>query len=79
MQTERLMVTGMTCGGCTSKVSRALNAVSGVDHVKVSLAAGDATVRFNEQLTSVDQLKSAVKNAGYSVDGTMQSKATRCG
>ena len=79
MQTENLMVTGMTCGGCTSKVSRALNAVSGVDHVKVSIAAGDATVRFNEQLTSVDQLKSAVKNAGYGVDGTMQSKATRCG
>ena len=54
MQTERLMVTAKTGGGCTSKASRALNAVSGVDHVKVSLAAGDATVRFNEQLTSVD-------------------------
>lgn len=37
MQTERLMVTGMTCGGCTSKVSCALNAVSGVDHVKYRL------------------------------------------
>jgi copper chaperone CopZ len=24
MQTEHLVVTGMTCGGCTSKVSRAL-------------------------------------------------------
>jgi copper chaperone len=79
MQTERLMVTGMTCGGCINKVSRALTAVSGVDHVKVSLAAGDATVRFNEQLTSVDQLKSAVKNAGYAVDGTVQSKAGCCG
>jgi copper chaperone len=44
MQTEHLMVTGMTCGGCTSKVSRALNALSGVEDVKVSLADGDATV-----------------------------------
>lgn len=79
MQTERLMVTGMTCGGCASKVSRALNAISGVDHVKVSLAAGDATVRFNEQLTSIDRLKSAVKNAGYGVDGIGQSKAACCG
>ncbi len=74
MQTERLMVTGMTCGGCASKVSRALNAVSGVDHVKVSVAAGEATFRFNKQLRSVDQLKSAVKNVGYGVDGTGQSK-----
>jgi copper chaperone len=79
MLTEHLMVTGMTCGGCTSKVSRALNAVSGVDHVKVSLAAGDATVRFNEKLASVDQLKSAVKNAGYGVDGAVQSKSGCCG
>jgi copper chaperone len=79
MQTEHLMVTGMTCGGCTSKVSRALHAVSGVDHVKVSRAAGDATVRFDELLTSVDQLKLAVKNAGYGVDGTVQAKAACCG
>lgn len=43
MQTERLMVTEMTCGGCTSKVSRALNAISGVDHVNVSLAARPET------------------------------------
>jgi copper chaperone len=79
MQTEHLMVTGMTCGGCTSKVSQALNAVSGVDDVKVSLADGDATVRFNERLTSVEQLKSAVTNAGYGVDGTIQSKGGCCG
>jgi copper chaperone len=79
MRTERLMVSGMTCVGCISKVSRPLHAISGIDHVKVSLAAADATVRFNEQLTSVDQLKSAVKNAGYRVDGTAQSKAACCG
>ena len=79
MHTEHLMVTGMTCGGCTSKVSRALNALSGVEDAKVSLADGDATVRFNEQLTSVKQLKSAVTNAGYGVDGTMQSKGGCCG
>lgn len=65
--------------GCTSKASNALNAVSGVDHVEVSLEGGDATVRFNEQATSVEQLKSAVKKAGYGVDGTMQSKGGCCG
>jgi copper chaperone len=79
MQTEHLTVTGMSCGGCTSKVSRALHAVSGVDGVKVTLASGDATVRFNERLTSVDQLKSAVKNAGYGVDGSMHSTGGCCG
>lgn len=79
MQTEHLMVIGMTCGGCAGKVSRALNALSGVDDVKVSLADGDATVRFNERLTSIKQLKSALTDAGYGVDGTMQSKSGCCG
>jgi copper chaperone CopZ len=67
MQTEVLKVTGMTCGGCTSNVTRALRAIDGVGDVKVSLAAGEATVQFDERLTSPDQLKSAVKGAGYGV------------
>ena len=70
MQTELLKITGMTCGGCTSNVTRALKAITGVGDVKVSLSAGEATVQYNERLTSPDQLKSAVKGAGYGVDTT---------
>ena len=70
MQTELLKVSGMTCGGCTSKVTHALKAVSGVGDVKVSLPAGEATVQYDEQMTSPDQLKAAVTGAGYSVDAT---------
>ena len=84
MQTELLKVTGMTCGGCISNVTKALKAINGVGDVKVSLAAGEATVQFNERLTSPEQLKSAVKGAGYGVDGTdvahsHQSKGGCCG
>ena len=49
MQTETLQstilhVTGMTCGGCTSAVTRALVAVDGVHNVNVTLASGEAKV-----------------------------------
>jgi len=67
MQTELLKVTGMTCGGCTSSVTHALKAITGVGDVKVSLTAGEATVQYNERLTSPDQLKLAVEGAGYGV------------
>lgn len=67
MQTETLKVTGMTCGGCTSNVTRALKAIAGVNDVNVSLSAGEATVQYDERSTSPDQLKSAVKDAGYGV------------
>jgi len=69
MQTERLKVTGMTCGGCTGKVTHALKAIPGVDAVNVSLPAGEATVNYDEKVTSSDELKAAVKGAGYGVDG----------
>ena len=68
MQTELLKVTGMTCGGCTSTVTKALEGVNGVSDVNVSLAAGEATVKFDERLTSPEKLKSAVQHAGYGVD-----------
>jgi len=42
--------------------------VSGVSNVKVSLSAGEATVQYDERLTLPDQLKLAVKEAGYGVD-----------
>ena len=68
MQTELLKVSGMTCGSCISTVTHALQAVSGVGDVNVSLSAGEAAVQYDERLTSSEQLKSAVKSAGYGVD-----------
>ncbi len=70
MQTEIVKVTGMTCGGCISTVTRALKAGFGGRDVDVSLSAGEATVQFDERLTSPEKLKSAVKGAGYGVDAT---------
>lgn len=70
MQTETLKVTGMTCDGCTSKVAHALKAVNGVHDVVVSLPDGEAAVRYDEHLTAPDQMKSAVKGAGYGVDSS---------
>ena len=68
MQTELLKVTGMTCGGCTSTVTRALKEMPGVSDAKVSLSAGEATVQYDEQVTSPEKIKSAVEGAGYGVN-----------
>jgi len=68
MQTEHLKIAGMSCGGCTSKVTNVLKAIAGVSDVNVSLSAGEATVQYDEQQASLEQLKAAVKGAGYGVD-----------
>lgn len=70
MQIEQLTVTGMTCGGCSSNVTKALKAVNGVNDVTVSLSDGKTMVQYDEHLTSLDELKSAVTAAGYGVDAS---------
>ena len=84
MQTELMKVTGMTCGGCTSKVTRALKAIAGVSDVDVSLSAGQATIQYDESVTSPARLKSAVIGAGYGADAndaaqSQPSKGGCCG
>jgi len=85
MQTERLEVTGMSCGSCIRKVTDALEAMPGVDKVDVSLADHEAKVSFDAKLTSLGQLESAVRDAGYGVGAggvaqhTAQTKGCCCG
>jgi copper chaperone len=67
MQTEHIKVTGMTCGGCVNSLTRALQAVAGVGEVKVLLASGDTAVQYDEHLTSPEQIKLAVEDAGYGI------------
>lgn len=84
MHNETLKITGMTCDGCTSKVAHALKAVSGIHNVVVTLADGNAVVRYDERETSPEKMKSAVKAAGYGVDVTTaahgeHAKGGHCG
>lgn len=81
MQTNIIKVAGMTCGGCTSKVTSALKKVAGVRDVQVSLPAGEAAVQYDEHVTSPQELRSAVTAAGYGVDAgevRAQSKGGCC-
>ncbi len=74
MQFTQIKVTGMTCGGCSSNVTKALNTVNGVVNVNVSLSDANATVEYDEKMTSPEQLKLAIKEAGYGIDGSDTSQ-----
>jgi copper chaperone len=69
MQYAEMTVTGMKCGGCPIKLSRALYEVAGVEDVQVSLASGELTIHFDENITSPAQLKESVITTGFGVDG----------
>jgi len=60
--TIELVVEGMTCASCVSRVERALKAVPGVMEATVNLATERATVRG---VAGVDALTAAIAKAGY--------------
>lgn len=67
MQTEQIKITGMSCGGCSSKVTNALSAVKGVEKVIVSLADANATIQYDQTLTTPDLLKAVISRTGFHV------------
>jgi len=72
-----MTIAGMTCGGCVSNVTKALNAIGGVKDVVVTLKPGGARIEFDESATSPAQLRAAVQHAGYDVNAdTEKSQAT---
>ena len=81
MRTEVLKVTGMTCGSCASTVAKSLRAVPGVSEVDVSVPRAEATVRFDESRASAEELRAAVRGAGYGADPARTTAAARgcCG
>ncbi len=60
-----LKVDGMTCQGCVRSVTRKLSGVAGVSAVSVDLAAGSATVGYDESAAKVDDLIAAVEQIGF--------------
>lgn len=67
MTDVKLTVSGMKCDGCVESVREALESVSGVEGVEVSLDRGEARVTTDES-TGRGELETAVEDAGYSVE-----------
>jgi periplasmic mercuric ion binding protein len=60
-----LDVATMFCGPDPHNIKSALSALSGVSEVRISLEQKTATVTYDDQKSTVDQLLSAMAGAGY--------------
>ena len=67
METARIDVQGMTCGGCVASVTRVLKALPGVASVEVTLDPARATVAYDAARTDVEAIERAIEDAGYDV------------
>ena len=63
MDTTKLKVTGMSCGGCAARVEKTLLKVPGVESAQVALREGEAEVRHHG--TDVEAMTGALAKSGY--------------
>ncbi|MEF9959174.1 MAG: heavy metal translocating P-type ATPase [Niameybacter sp.] len=63
--TKHIVIEGMSCGHCSGRVEKALNALEGVS-ATVDLEAKTATVQLSKEVSDLE-LKQAVEKAGYDV------------
>lgn len=59
-----LLIDGMGCRNCATRISNALVGVAGVSDAEVSLRPPVATVRYDPDRASLDELMAAVADAG---------------
>lgn len=69
MATKKLTikVLGMTWAACAKRVEVALSKLEGVNTASVNLIAEKATIEFNSEKLSIDEIVKAVEKTGYEV------------
>jgi Cu+-exporting ATPase len=64
----------MTCGHCQKKVADAISSLEGVESVEVDLESESATVSFDPQKVSLNDIKAAIRKAGYSTESENEAQ-----
>ncbi len=66
MKTNILKLRGMSCASCARSVEEAMRSVPGVAEVSVNFGAEQATLEYDSNRTSLEQIQQAIVDAGYS-------------
>jgi len=61
-------VRGMACASCAMKVEAAVKALGGVKSVRVDATKGEAKLLIDPEVTSLDEVRAAIKDCGYDAD-----------
>jgi Cu+-exporting ATPase len=61
-----LDVGGMTCASCAQNVEKVVKRLEGVSSVNVNVSTGKARIEYNSSVVSVEDIRIAIENIGYS-------------
>ena len=64
-----LNVDGMTCDGCENAIKAGVENLDGIDLVESSWEEGWTKVKYDQSLTSVEDIQGKITETGYVVEG----------
>jgi len=67
MTAVSIKVSGMSCSACSNKLVSKLSKMDGIYVEKIDHITGLAKVKYDESKTNVNNISTAITNAGYSV------------
>ena len=73
--TDEIFISGMTCEKCAERISEGLSEVEGVERVDVSFASSKASVEYDPDVISFDEMCEIVRQLGYESHSVPQSDA----
>ncbi len=65
MKTQQINVDGMSCGHCVETIENAVMKMEGVSQVQVSLENKNVSVDFDENQTSLEDIKGKIVEVGF--------------
>lgn len=69
VQTVKISTPTVQCDMCKKKIETYLKRYDGVGMVNVNVKKKETTVKFITDRTNIEEIKTAIANAGYDADG----------
>lgn len=64
--TKKVLIQGMTCAACSSRLDKVLNKIEGVESANVNLSTNLATITFKSGAVEDKEILDTIKKAGFS-------------
>lgn len=78
-KTEQFHVSGMTCASCVAIIERTLGKVEGVESIAVNIATERATVTYDTDAVTTEQMNNTLKAHGYEFHAVSNQNASHAG
>ena len=78
-QKVQFKISGMHCAACAQTIQKTLSKAEGVTEARVNLTTETAYVEYDDEKTSEEKLKEAIKNTGYDVTEKLETSTIRIG